>query len=256
MRIVSKYSDYYDGIQGYAPDADDLVYVRYAREYAVGWRDHEERRKANQHELVAMLRRCAGWTLPVVESMQRGVIHFCGKRYPFWYKFDPTAKGRQKTQGFYDYDSLLAHLAKQEYAAKDPVYRRLTGKDKKPKARWNNYHLRRHWETNLTRRSWDDYMKRFELKNAREHRDDAVFRYFNTPVIVYYESENRVVINERLNQFSFAKMVDPFTAFQELSMFIGNNLANVEDPDDLVMTDEQRAATKGFDKWSFRKKVR
>ncbi len=66
---------------------------------------------------------------------------------------------------------------------------------------------------------------------------------------------NLITTNPRLSEFGFARMVDPMTAFQRLSMFIGNNLTTHEDPD-IVMTDELKVHANGFDKWSFRKKVR
>jgi len=255
MRIISKYSDFYDGIQRYAPDADDVIYVRKTREYLTDRKHDEARRNAGQHELVAMLNRCTTWMLPTVERMHRGIVHFCGKRYPFWYTYEPT--NIHQLHGFYNFDMLVAYLAKQEHAEKDPVYLRLTENDKKQPRRLRNAYYRSR-RGHMTRPSWDKHIKYFERENARTHTNDDVFRYFNAPIIVYYEFglKTRVVINERLNKLDFARVVDPYTAFQELSMFIGNNLASVEDPDKLVMTDVQRAATKGFDKWSFRKKVR
>lgn len=47
--------------------------------------------------------------------------------------------------------------------------------------------------------------------------------------------------------------IDPFTAMQELEMFIGNVLTNNTTPTMPVGTDDQIRDSKGFDKWSFRK---
>lgn len=47
--------------------------------------------------------------------------------------------------------------------------------------------------------------------------------------------------------------LDPFTAMQELEMFIGNVLTSNTTPSMPVGTDDQIRDSKGFDKWSFRK---
>lgn len=51
----------------------------------------------------------------------------------------------------------------------------------------------------------------------------------------------------------FVTQLDPFTAMQELEMFIGNVLTNNTTPTMPVGTDDQIRDSKGFDKWSFRK---
>lgn len=51
----------------------------------------------------------------------------------------------------------------------------------------------------------------------------------------------------------FVTRLDPFTAMQELEMFIGNVLTNNTTPTMPVGTDDQIRDSKGFDKWSFRK---
>ena len=51
----------------------------------------------------------------------------------------------------------------------------------------------------------------------------------------------------------FVTKLDPFTAMQELEMFIGNVLTNNTSPTMPVGTDDQIRDSKGFDKWSFRK---
>lgn len=57
-----------------------------------------------------------------------------------------------------------------------------------------------------------------------------------------------------LSRYGFYKALDPYSAMQELSMFIGGVLGNVE-PNTVQITDEKTLVAKhGFDKWSFRKK--
>lgn len=57
--------------------------------------------------------------------------------------------------------------------------------------------------------------------------------------------------NECLRQYEFYKIVDPFLAFQEISIFL-NNIARPMKPIPEI-DDKLLAEAKGFDKWSFRK---
>lgn len=56
-----------------------------------------------------------------------------------------------------------------------------------------------------------------------------------------------------LKEIAFAKVLDPFAAFQELSMYLGGVLAR-PGPEMVEIRDEKSVvAKKGFDRWSFRK---
>ena len=61
-----------------------------------------------------------------------------------------------------------------------------------------------------------------------------------------------VLRNPVLRDLEFQRVMDPFTAFQEIAMFLGGVLA-VEDKAPLrAGSDEVVARQKGFDEWSFR----
>jgi hypothetical protein len=47
--------------------------------------------------------------------------------------------------------------------------------------------------------------------------------------------------------------MDPFTLFQELSMFVGGVLPRNPNPMVEITDDKVKVAKHGFDKWSFRK---
>lgn len=56
-----------------------------------------------------------------------------------------------------------------------------------------------------------------------------------------------------LKEYKFMKVLDPYTAMQELSMWVGGVLPK-DGPDMVTITDEKTLVRKhGFDKWSFRK---
>lgn len=56
-----------------------------------------------------------------------------------------------------------------------------------------------------------------------------------------------------LKTWGFAKVVDPYTLFQELSMFIGGVLPRNPNPMVEITDTDVKVAKHGFDKWSFRK---
>lgn len=56
-----------------------------------------------------------------------------------------------------------------------------------------------------------------------------------------------------LKDWGFAKAVDPYTLFQELSMFVGGVLPRNPHPMVEITDPDIKAAKHGFDKWSFRK---
>jgi hypothetical protein len=61
-----------------------------------------------------------------------------------------------------------------------------------------------------------------------------------------------IIKNPNLKNIEFYRMIDPPTAFQELSMFIGGIMGG-KSPAMIEVSDKDRIAKHGFDKYSFRK---
>lgn len=90
------------------------------------------------------------------------------------------------------------------------------------------------------------------LKSARElhgSTDRSLFLELDTPVIAVVD--NWAIVNPVLGNFCFQKIKDSFSAFQEIEMFLTNDLVKQVDP--APLSDRDRAKAHGFDKWSFRK---
>jgi hypothetical protein len=69
---------------------------------------------------------------------------------------------------------------------------------------------------------------------------------------MHRHKDKLLVRNPILEKVGFQKIIDPYTAYQELSMFFGSVFAN--DEDNMVnISDNDKARSKGFDKWSFKK---
>ena len=66
-------------------------------------------------------------------------------------------------------------------------------------------------------------------------------------------SKKRLVINPELKKWQFYKLFDSYSAFQEISLFLGNDLARERQGKVPTGDDVTLAVSKGFDKWSFRK---
>lgn len=232
MRIISNFRDYYDGCLGYGADPK-LVYVR-----------NTEERYYNETDLGPLQRILdMAQTMPAISgdiNLSRGVIVFCGRAYPFW---------NYNGISYYSYDKLykailnLAAVRGEHNATLG--YRSTLNKLNNPvKYGYAAYDL-----SSAT-------AKRFFLNTSLDVSDDASI-FVKAPVFLIEPfSAHRnwcgyITISPSLKRYNFASQIDPYTTFQEISMYIGNNLAAQMDPD-IDISDKLKSESKGFDKWSFR----
>ena len=230
MRIVGgKFSDYYDSAQGYGIDTT-LVYVR----------------KENHISNIALPvpKNDDGVTEKTNERfyLEPKVLGFCGTLYPLvqitydkrgiWHgdKYKWEAK---KTEYFYDFDSL---------AASGYIEQVHTWKIKED--------LREFFHT------------------FQDRKDDKLFtEVAEAPIFVLTaDEENRrngdrhnryfaaMRTNPNLKELGFMRMKDAFTAFQEISMYLSNQLVKEKSIDNIA--DKYKIAGHGFDETSFRNPIR
>lgn len=232
MRIFSKFRDYYDGALSVFNDSS-IVYDRKTRIESV------VRTQQIPHQI------CDGhneWVDAFNSTEALLHIGFCGKWYHCYRK--------QLSKDPYD--------AKYVYVGQDEIQRLLP------------------WFTK------GDPIVDMESDPFWNH---DVFVQFNAPILVVgYDGRNyrphsgkyeyAVCVNPQLTAIPISEVIfrgldkklqnikedirfvtrlDPFTAMQELEMFIGNVLTNNTTPTMPVGTDDQIRDSKGFDKWSFRK---
>ena len=79
-----------------------------------------------------------------------------------------------------------------------------------------------------------------------------LFHKFKTPTLILWQSHLHV--NPCLKSFDFHKVVDPYSAFQDIQGFISGVLTN--NPKIIEIADKDKIAAKGFNKFSFRHPVR
>jgi hypothetical protein len=70
----------------------------------------------------------------------------------------------------------------------------------------------------------------------------------------YSESSRWRINGDNLKNIGFMKVMDPFTLFQEIEMWIGGVLPGAGNPMVEITDQKIKVAKHGFDEWSFRKK--
>ena len=220
MRIYSKFKDYYDTALSFGIEET----IRYKRETF----EIEDDETIEKIEKIRDL-------MPSQDGFGTIVVLFCGKVY-FGYLYETdtfcyslnsikSIKPEDKKSIFYDPNKF--------------------------KSRWWRPRKEHFTEKNLN--------ELFELSGKLEtdlnkiHRTPLlVSRFYGDYVgTVRLKPKMAIMANDPLYPINFVSAVDPHTAFQEIQMFIGGVLGG-EDPPMLEVSEKDKIASKGFDKWSFR----
>ena len=227
MRIVDKRKDYYDCVQSCSQDRS-VVYVRTEEEI---YYDNS-------------------WPLPYLSyhSYVPGltdfhIIGFCGNLYPCIEMHTPYGHEYPPKKVFcYTMDELDRFI---RGSLKDRDLDVYDGKAKSKRWSWNSISHKREFE-----RFFENMRREISTDRFRE-----MFIEKRSPVFTARRSGRwgggTITWNGMLRPFDFMKVFDPYTAFQEIQMFM-NNLAAPE-KEMPVIPDEIKAESKGFDKWSFRR---
>lgn len=237
MYIISKNKDYYDGVVGTVGMDKTLVYEReiieiedskdMPKEFQPSRNSSWSHRRDNHFLNLS----CMNTDSKKYENNEFFLVGFCGKLYLGW-KFHYKVKERDET-------GMIVEVPKT-----DIIYGYENAKD---------YLKDGYWKSNI--KEDIDYVLSYEPIN--------IFRELKTPVFVYDNSESNyrhrvsrtssmLIINPVLKNYEFYKVVDSFTAFQEISMFIGGVLG-IGEKEIIQVEDKYKIPQHGFDKWSFRK---
>jgi len=246
MRIISKFRDYYDIGLSYGLDPK-LVYVRDTREV--------KREDFDFSEIIDAYGNLCSFSYQD-RRVQRGAVAFCGKVYPFYCISDFHTYNRNTNTVFGQY--FFSYQAFENFVKASKDF------DEPDRVRYRNKWIKRETIRKrlelLTKATDDMFFGRYPSKAEFDEKfvgkriSDNIFIQTGVPIIlIYSDAGNPVIFNPRLRELGFASVIDPVTAFQELAMYIGNNLAKQVDPSE-DFSDDMKRDIAGFDKWSFRKK--
>lgn len=226
MRIQSNFKDYYDVGMKFGQD-QTLVYKRYVHKIEIGqfwlpsytYQSYYDKLKIN---------------------LSSNIIGFAGNTFCFVKMlFTPKNKTFSSTEERYNTKFLysLEDLDKQ--------VDKLFPDDLKYEYYNNKYII----NNKLSRIKFEKFYK----KKDEQHPN---FEKYNCPIFYYeieglFEPKYYLVTNGPIGQFDMVKILDPYQAYQQLAMYLGN----IAEPRKLIpqLDDKTMCEIKGFNKYSFRK---
>jgi hypothetical protein len=232
MRIISDFHDYYDSAQSMGQD-QSLVYLR----------KREEIESFYQFPSMSNVRCWSRKLSKLKLDISSWTVGFCGRIYPV-IQLERFRYSTNKLSVFcYNFNEVNQFIENQ--FDKD-VISSYQGKAK----------------TNITKDLWprnmrnSDFVKYFQW--FKDHASSFSKRFLEKRSPIFLVEcdggieKQELVWNARLADVEFFKIMDTYTAFQEIAMYYGG-LASPEKPIPEV-PDKTMVTAKGFDeKWSFRK---
>jgi len=243
MKIVSKFQDYYDCGLAYGVD-ENIVYTR---------TEHVERIKmvngSNTREVRLRDNRPTryGINSPSWYRLQPNYLHFCGMVYPFYRLFKSEKIGRDRKTG----EDVIREWT-EYYWDNESVSKEYSVSREKSRHAYNPgepFDMANEWNVIID----DELNQRYQSPIVVEVFGTIEQRQAFRPI--YHDvSEVNHIINPCLKDYGFGNLIDPYTAFQEISMYLGM-LQNPEDKDlDPTATDVEKINQHGMDPvYGFRK---
>lgn len=231
LRIISKEKDYYDSVQSISQEAEPL-YVRDAKEVKL-----------------------EKFPFPLVsncfESIQgfEYVVGFCGKVYPIFLLRHLVQDYRKNfVSGFIDKYCFNPQDV-YEYVAEHLTKKQLNRFYEKKKNRFSSPFYAQYYD--FSEKGIEAYFKKMEeIKNSFNN----IFEENKCPIFLAVNNSRydaKITYNSVLKNVEFFKVFDPFTAYQELRMYLSNIAVPMKEIP--KMDDATSIALHGFDKFSFRK---
>lgn len=244
MRIISKVRDFYDCGQAYGQDPE-LIYLRRPDEYVLLAGDPWIDRLETLRETMPV-----AWQNPTIN---RFIIGFCGKAYPgyrfTWSGQDGPHFRRMERILYYPDDFKDVFRFKPVQKAFPNFFK----KTKRQPVLWVQRQMR---NTNF-----EALVHTHEANFGTDEFYD-LFIEMNSPIWIWDPSDGDrfrrarrkggfLKINDKLQPYDFVRVLDPYTAYQELSMFVGNDLQRAE-PIMASVSDASMLKKKGFHEYSFK----
>jgi hypothetical protein len=225
MYIIKKFHDYYD--VGMSAGIDKTIIYR---------RITSKLMNTKIPEFKEIMDRNYGYTLsngyPFID-VTFGILGFCGKLYPLYIINNENV--------FATIPKMMVYVS-QKVSSSGPRASSIMKKIITAFYKVNNYNGQSDYTRTL---SFSSYVMKL-------NKPELFFR-FNAPIFQYYcfEKAYGVIINPQLKDTGFSSLMDPWTAFQELSMFVGGVLCQPKDVPQII-DDKVLRDSKGFDDMSFK----
>ncbi len=239
MIIISKFHDYYDSGMTYGIDKE-LRFIRKTEKI-----DKQLEIPEKITELMKDLPKVYDYYRSQQFTAQPFIIIFCGQvhlGYHFFNLKDPKDKNyyvRHTDPDIYTYDLPSVEKVIQKYEPE--MFKTFRNKD-------TLFHrILPSFKYDVLERAF----KKFEDKKM----DVGIHLDEESPILYLgYDDRDFIYIkNPVLRKLQFFKKVNSFTAFQNISMFIGG-ICSKTFPPTVELSEKDRIGKQGFDKWSFRKK--
>jgi hypothetical protein len=236
MYIISKKKDYYDGVVGTMGVDKSIVYVRDTKilenhpEYPKEFQPAKTYNIRYKNHFLNLSHYSCQEKSKYTEN-STFIVGFCGKIYIGWKLYY-----EEKKVGHYTDTELITDIS-------------------------YDYNLvKKHIKTILWHLNLED-----DINYIKSYNPIDIFRILNAPIFIYdadynktslYQRGHRVknvfIINPNLSDYEFFSVVDSFTAFQEIQMFMGGVLGMGE-KEIIEVADKYKIGQHGFNKWSFRR---
>jgi hypothetical protein len=239
MKIVSPFHDYYDTALGFGIDTS-IMYDRRETEIELQPNDFKETLSE-----IPSHRGRDYWRKPEVNEFDAVpiIVGFCGRLYPGYeiefYRPGALAGGWDRLFAF-SMDALKRCIVEAE---PDGLRWFCRKRDKYSSVKWNRPSFTEGGVEAYFSRGFPEFERLFQdhkvpvfsLRFERRVDQGSGTRRFNT-----------LTLNPRLNAYSFQKVVDPYTAFQEIMMYITGVLGTGESST-VQISDRMMSEKKGFD---------
>jgi len=242
MLIISKHRDYYDSAIGLGIDKS-IIYNREEKKIKLEtgyWAKSSSKNPKIVDFIMDRFYKHTHSFTSIYRDIGFHVISFCGKNYiSFTFRnvlgSDNNGKedGEDHEVSFSDVNEVIDALTKVD--------------DKEFTNKWSKFKLDKKEKSNFIN-SWNDIEK---LDTTDLHRE------YNSPVFVVKCRDHfynpKMIVNPILKDYDFVKVYDPYTAFQEIQMYISGVLASGDDAPETKMNEKQKVNQHGFDdKYGFR----
>jgi len=266
MRIISSFRDYYDGVVAHGSDRE-LCYVRETRELE----PKDTKTFSTLHKAIEELygemnvgfektyksgnfKRRTHTGLHT-DYFDEAIIGFCGKLYPAFLLLNEWLTHPAQFPGVLEklHTEVTAPDGSKSRSISDECYRDFKKQFEAKRQVTKKEYVFRRSVHKFTREWFEEFVARH---GAGKQASLDFFFELNAPVFVWLpqnrnNTPEKIVVNPCLKDYRFQSLVDPFTAWQELSMFLGGVLQRPENRM-VAISDEIRRDKKGFDDRSFK----